>query len=202
MLRITRETDYAVLLLTNLVAQNGQRRNARDMAEATRVPLPTVSKILKALARAGVLESQRGAKGGYQLATPPEEVSVAQVIRAIEGPIALTECVEEGGDCAHLARCPVQGNWNQINRAIEATLEKISLAEMAAGRIGSLPAAPRNGVQASNGQHGGNGHETRNGQHVENGHGERNGQPDSLAVDGQNGMNTRDDPRTQDGMQV
>jgi len=148
MLRVTRETDYAVLLLTNLVGYGGDRKNARDLAEATRVPLPTVSKILKALARDGVLESQRGAKGGYRLAAAPDELSIARVIRAIEGPIALTECVDDSGDCAHSARCPIQGNWHQINRAIETTLEGISLAEMAEGRIEALPAAPhRDGMQ-------------------------------------------------------
>ena len=156
MLRITRETDYGVVLLTRLTAAHGQVMNARDLSSETHIPLPTASKILKALARGGLLTSHRGVKGGYSLAREPESISVASVIQVLEGPIALTDCAtahmaEDGspngigegngiegnnptpetGDCEHLAGCPVYGNWNRINQAIQATLESISLVEMA-----------------------------------------------------------------------
>ncbi len=144
MLRISRETDYAVVLLTRLsagdvAATNGGTAeaepllaNARDLAETTHLPLPTVSKVLKILARGGLLTSQRGAKGGYSLARPAGDISVAEIIRVVEGPIALTDCVDDdNSDCSHLSDCPVQGNWNRINRAIHDTLESITLLEMA-----------------------------------------------------------------------
>ncbi len=95
MLKITRQTDYAVMILTRF-AQEGPARihNARDLSEETEVPPPMASKILKILAREGLLISQRGVKGGYRLARPASQVTIGEVIRAIEGPVAITECVE------------------------------------------------------------------------------------------------------------
>jgi len=130
MLRITRETDYGLLLLTRLAAADGLQ-TARDLSESTRIPLPMVSKILKSLTRSALLESHRGVKGGYLLARPPAELTVGEIIRVLDGPIALTECVDPDSDCAHLSLCPLHGNWNRINRAIEDTLDSISLAELA-----------------------------------------------------------------------
>jgi Rrf2 family protein len=90
------------------------------------------SKILKALARAGLLTSHRGAKGGYGLARPAEAISVADVISALDGPIALTACIEDGpGGCEIEALCPARANWQRINDAIRAALDDISMAEMA-----------------------------------------------------------------------
>jgi len=83
------------------------------------------------LARHGLLASQRGMKGGYGLAKPPEEITVAEIIRALEGPIAVTECTDSiHGDCGLQMGCPVRTNWHLINRAIHDALEKITLAEM------------------------------------------------------------------------
>ena len=90
------------------------------------------SKILKALARAGLLASHRGAKGGYGLARDAEAITVAQVIVALEGPIALTSCIEDGpGDCEIEALCPARANWQRINDAIRRALDDITMAEMA-----------------------------------------------------------------------
>lgn len=149
MLRITRQTDYGVMILTR-IAQEGPGRihTARDLAAETEVPLPTVSKILKLLARAELLVSQRGVKGGYRLARAAGEITVAEVIRAIEGPIAMTECVESGvGECDKESWCPVRSNWQLINDAVAGALEGITLARMArplefaaAARSGAAPA--------------------------------------------------------------
>ena len=138
MLRITRETDYGVVLLTRLAtAGEGVMLAASDLANDTRIPQPTVSKILKVLTRGGILASHRGAKGGYSLLRSPEAITVAEIIEILEGPIALTDCVDQPAgnhaDCQHVGTCPVQANWNRINRAIQDTLAAISLAEMAKG---------------------------------------------------------------------
>lgn len=131
MIRMSKESDYGILLLTQLAGLSGGLVfSARELSERTRVPLPMVSKILKTLAREGVLASQRGAKGGYVLARNPAEISIAEVIDALEGPFALTECIEHPGDCYQEAICGVRRNWQTINRKVKEALEDISLAEM------------------------------------------------------------------------
>jgi FeS assembly SUF system regulator len=132
MLRVTKLADYGIVMLTHIANHSGVTHNARDIASEVRLPLPVVSKVLKMLAREGVLVSQRGTKGGYSLARRPEEITVAQIIRALEGPIAVTECTDRvNGDCGLETRCPVRTNWHRINEAIHEALEKITLAEMA-----------------------------------------------------------------------
>jgi Rrf2 family protein len=94
--------------------------------------MPTVAKVLKDLAREGVLMSERGVHGGYRLARPPGEITVLQIIRALEGPVSLTACVDgTEGNCDVESLCPMRGNWDRVNRAIRGALESVSLAEMA-----------------------------------------------------------------------
>ncbi|MBP1596611.1 MAG: system Fe-S cluster assembly regulator [Acidobacteria bacterium] len=132
MLRVTKLADYGIIILTRLAGQGVGTCNARDMARDVRLPQPVVSKILKLMAKGGLLESRRGVKGGYGLARKPEAITVAQIIRALEGPIAVTECTDKiRGDCGLETGCPVRTNWHQINRAIDQALESITLAEMA-----------------------------------------------------------------------
>jgi FeS assembly SUF system regulator len=133
MLRMTKLTDYGMVLLMYMSLQDeGAVFTARDLSAATRLPLPMVSKILKALARGDVLLSHRGVKGGYSLARNPQETSVADIISALEGPIALTECIgETPSTCEIELLCPVRSNWQRINQAVLEALEGISLAEMA-----------------------------------------------------------------------
>lgn len=131
MIRITKQTDYGIVLLTHLAAHGERLFNAPDLAAETRLPLPMVSKILKVLARDGLLESHRGVKGGYSLARMPEEISVSEIIAALEGPIALTECIEVHGDCSHESLCRVRANWQRINDAVRKALDGITLADMA-----------------------------------------------------------------------
>ena len=131
MIRITREADYGILLMTCLAQTNGHSQSATALAQQRRLPLPMVSKILKTLARAGLLVSQRGAQGGYSLARPPAAISAADIIGALEGPIAITECSGENHDgCARLEHCEVSGHWPRINQAIHTALQSISLLEM------------------------------------------------------------------------
>jgi FeS assembly SUF system regulator len=131
MIRITKQTDYGIVLLTHLASHVERHFNAPELAAEARLPLPMVSKILKVLAREGLLVSHRGVKGGYSLARLPEEISVAEIVAALEGPIALTECIEISGDCSHQSLCRVRGNWERINEAVRQALVGITLAEMA-----------------------------------------------------------------------
>lgn len=129
MLRMSRITDYGIVLLTHLAASDAKRTyNARELAEAAHLPLPVVSKILKVLTREGFLVSSRGIKGGYSLARPPEDVSVVDVIDALEGPIALTECGT--GSCEREASCRVRAPWQRINRVVRKSLEDVRLSDL------------------------------------------------------------------------
>ena len=132
MIRMTRVTDYGIVLLTYLArSPEGTLHTARDLARDAHLPLPTVNKVLKTLTRHGLLESHRGVKGGYTLARHPEEISVAEIISATEGPVAMTECTVDGpGGCDHESECPVSDNWQRINQAIQEALDGITLAEM------------------------------------------------------------------------
>lgn len=131
MIRMTKQADYGIVLMTRLASEPERQFSAPELAEECQLPQPTVSKILKALTRGELLESHRGVKGGYALARDPEEISVAEIITALEGPIAITECIDDApGECCQEPICPVRGNWQRINVAIRMALEQIKLAEM------------------------------------------------------------------------
>jgi len=132
MIRIAKLTDYAIVLLTYFAGEPDQPvHNARDLAEMAHVPLPTVSKILKALLRGDLLVSQRGVNGGYRLARAPKDISVAEIIGAIEGPIAMTECsAMPSGLCDLEPVCPVGSNWQKINQVVGRALQDLTLADM------------------------------------------------------------------------
>jgi len=132
MLRITKLTDYAIVLLTWLAGgAEGGVRTAVDLATVAQLPYPTVSKILKVLSRAGLVISVRGAQGGYRLATAPTRISVADIIAAVEGPIALTECsVAAPGLCDLEPVCPVRSNWQRISAVVRDALGRLTLDQM------------------------------------------------------------------------
>ena len=134
--------DYGVILMVQLARTSTQRTTAAELADSTALPLPTVSKLLKQLASAGLLVSHRGAAGGYGLSRPPADISVAQVIAALDGPIALTECITaEGAACEMEALCPTRTNWRQINDALVGALAKVSVADMARPVFDAVPPA-------------------------------------------------------------
>ena len=133
MVRITKDADYAIVLLARIANHDeGEVLTARGLAEQTGLPAPMVSKILKALTRGGLLVSHRGSKGGYSLVRRLDEISVADVIKILEGPISLTECWGEGPEphCGIEKVCPVRSPWSMVNQAIWRTLSDIPLAEM------------------------------------------------------------------------
>ncbi|HUT51433.1 MAG TPA: SUF system Fe-S cluster assembly regulator [Alphaproteobacteria bacterium] len=132
MLRLNRITDYAVVVLSQMARDPARQVTASQLAEDTQVPQPTVAKVLKTLARGKILVSHRGATGGYALAGPPEAISMLEIIRALEGPVSLTDCVDGAeGDCSVENLCPMRGNWDRVNDAIRGALESVSLADMA-----------------------------------------------------------------------
>lgn len=130
MLRIGKLTDYATVLMTCLAGRPGEVLAASELAEHARLEMPTVSKLLKQLACAGLVESRRGIRGGYRLARPAEQISVLQIVVALEGPLGMTECSAVQGSCGHEPHCRVQGNWRRISRVIESALAGVTLADM------------------------------------------------------------------------
>ena len=131
MLRLSKMTDYGTVLLAHMAQQPAAVHTATDLAEATRVSAPTVSKLLKLLTKHGLLASQRGARGGYLLARPPLEISAADIIDAIEGGMGITECAGDHSQCSIEAHCDVGSAWQRINVAIHDALKRVSLAELA-----------------------------------------------------------------------
>jgi len=136
MLRLSKITDYGTVVMTFMAMSPDAVHTAREITDQMHIGQPTVSKILKLLAHAGLLESYRGAAGGYRLTRAPAAISVADIVSALEGPIGITECSSSPGLCHQETMCPIRPNWQMINRAVLATLERISLAEML------RPAAP------------------------------------------------------------
>jgi FeS assembly SUF system regulator len=138
MIRMTKQSDYGLVLLTHFARHEDELHSAVELAHHANLPLPMVGKILKILSREGILTSNRGARGGYKLARRSAEITVAQILQALEGPIAITECLDAThAHCEYEPGCPTRANWQVVNRAIRQALERISLAEMA------LPFAPR-----------------------------------------------------------
>lgn len=130
-IRLSKLADYGIVIMTHLARPGGAQASAQEIAQATRIPQPMAQKILKVLARGGLLRSQRGAKGGYELARAARLVTVAQIIEALDGPIAITDCVDGApGDCLIESLCPARINWTKINGAIRDALEEVTLAEM------------------------------------------------------------------------
>ncbi|WNB77608.1 SUF system Fe-S cluster assembly regulator [Methylomonas koyamae] len=130
MLRLSKLTDYATVILSHMAREADRLHGTFELAEVTGIAQPTVSKILKILTKAHVVVSVRGAKGGYALAREPGRITVATVISALEGPIALTECSASHKGCNQASGCRIQGNWHLINQKIANALESVTLADM------------------------------------------------------------------------
>lgn len=145
MFKINKLTDYAMLVITRLAEDPAALLSAHQLAEECHLELPTVSKVLKLLGKAGLLTSVRGAHGGYRLERAAEAISITDVISAIEGPIGVTECSVEPGSCSHEPVCQLRGNWHVIDREIHNVLDNLSIADMlhplppAAGRPLRVP---------------------------------------------------------------
>lgn len=130
MLRMGKLTDYGIVLMSYLAANRDLQFSAHALADAVKVPLPTVRKVLKFLSQGGLLKSERGVSGGYSLGRLPEQISVAEIVTAMEGPIALTECVSEESQCDQETHCAIQTNWARINDAVFHALDEVKLSQM------------------------------------------------------------------------
>lgn len=131
MIRLSRLADYGVVLMTRIAASGQRVHSANNLSADLGLPLPTVSKLLSAFARSGLLVATRGAKGGYRLACDPHRVSVASIVTAVDGPIALTQCIERGpGSCEVEGFCPSRRGWVIINDAVRGAFEQVSLADL------------------------------------------------------------------------
>ena len=130
MLRMSKLTDYGTLVLAQLAARSGQLSSAGHVADATRIALPTVSKLLKALTRSGLVVSVRGPQGGYALARAAESITAAEIIDALEGPVAITECSSADGACDLESFCRVGRSWQKINQSIRLALQKVTLSDL------------------------------------------------------------------------
>lgn len=132
MLRVTKLTDYATVVLTALAAKPGDVHSAAELAEQAGLEMPTVAKVLKPLAQAGLVEGFRGVNGGYRLARPASEISLVEIVEAMEGPLGMTECSVHAGACGIEHSCGVRANWRRINDVVADALRGVTLAEMLA----------------------------------------------------------------------
>jgi FeS assembly SUF system regulator len=129
-LRISKLTDYGTVLLAHLATNQEAVCSAADVANATGIAVPTVSKLLKALGRSGLVTSTRGSNGGYTLARDPHEISAADIIDALEGPVSITECSASDSQCEHEGVCSVGGAWQRVNVAIRRALDDVTLNDL------------------------------------------------------------------------
>ncbi len=131
MIKLSRLTDYGVVVMSQMAQNMSAMKTAPELAAATGVPTPTVSKLLKLLVKGGLVESWRGVNGGYALTKNIDDITAADIIEALEGPVALTACVDGSeADCGVESLCPMRGGWEKVNRAIRAALEEVTLAEL------------------------------------------------------------------------
>ena len=142
MLRVTKLTDYASVVLTVLASDPTAVLSASELAERAGLEVPTVAKLLKPLAQAGLVEGFRGANGGYKLARDAADISLVEIVEAMEGPLGMTECSVHAGQCGIEDSCGVRANWRRINDVVADALRGVSLAQM----LGPMPPAPRKGI--------------------------------------------------------
>ncbi|MGX5732240.1 SUF system Fe-S cluster assembly regulator [Pseudoxanthomonas beigongshangi] len=130
MLRVTKLTDYATVVLTVLAARPGEILSATDLADHSGLESPTVSKVLKPLAQAGLVEGLRGVHGGYRLSRAAADISLIEIVEAMEGPLAMTECSQADGHCGIAHQCGARANWRLINDVVADALRGVTLAQM------------------------------------------------------------------------
>ena len=131
MLRLNRLTDYAIVVLGALAHRQGQTVATVQLAELTGIAQPTVAKVAKTLVSASLVETQRGVHGGYRLARSAADISLVDIVEAMEGPIAVNDCVEGAQDpCAVINCCFMSSSWNRVNHAIRNALDDVTLQEL------------------------------------------------------------------------
>jgi len=142
MLRVTKLTDYASVVLTVLASDPEAVLSATELADRAGLETPTVAKVLKPLAQAGLVAGFRGVAGGYRLARPASEITLVEIVEAMEGPLAMTECSGHEGQCGIAHSCGARANWRRINDVVAEALRGVSLAQM----LAPAPPAARKGI--------------------------------------------------------
>lgn len=141
MIKLSKLSDYAIVVLSRLAAERGEVITTSMLSIETGIPEPTVSKVLKLLSKQKIVLSVRGANGGYKMERAPTDITVTELITALEGPIALTTCLEPAhNDCMIDALCPLKGGWSKVNMAVKSALDKVALADLL------IPVRARRGV--------------------------------------------------------
>lgn len=130
MIKIGKLADYALLITDYLALSKDSLCTTEELCKSTHLPVATVRKLLKKLVDAKIVNSYRGSNGGFRLSSSPKDISIANVIVAVEGPIAITECAISGGDCGLSKKCHLKGNWGILNKFFVDTLTNISIADM------------------------------------------------------------------------
>ncbi|RZA19536.1 MAG: SUF system Fe-S cluster assembly regulator [Lysobacteraceae bacterium] len=143
MLRVTKLTDYATVVLTVLASDAEAVLSATELAERAGLEVPTVAKLLKPLAQAGLVDGFRGANGGYRLARSAAEISLVEIVEAMEGPLGMTECSVHAGQCGIESSCGVRANWRRINDVVADALREVTLAQML---LPPVARPPRRGI--------------------------------------------------------
>lgn len=144
MLKLTKKADYGLIALRHLASTPGQTASARDIADAYKLPVPLLAKVLQKLARERILESAAGTSGGYRLARDPGRITALEVVRALDGPVILTHCFTEHGTCDQSSSCTVREPLRRVHEAILDLLDKFTindLAESPAVKLTQLPVA-------------------------------------------------------------
>lgn len=139
MIRLSKMTDYASVVLTRLAVDAPTLQSAVCLANATRIPKPTVTKLLKLLTKAGLTHSVQGPRGGYQLARSARQIDLADIIGAIEGPSGVTECVTDHDLCDLTDHCHVMDHWHRVSVQINQLLRSVTLAELATPKLQRIP---------------------------------------------------------------
>ncbi|HXE17190.1 MAG TPA: SUF system Fe-S cluster assembly regulator [Stellaceae bacterium] len=130
MIILSKLADYGVIVATHMATIPERQMTAAALAAETRLPRATVAKVLKILAHAGVVSGARGASGGYRLARPANEIALTDVIAAIDGILAPTQCTSHTPECSRAEFCSTKPHWQRINRVVGAALSAVTLAEL------------------------------------------------------------------------
>ncbi len=142
-------TDYGVVIMSEMARIEGRVMTAPDLSLYTGLKVPTAAKILRLLAKNDLLVSIRGAHGGYRLDRKPTQISIAEIVRVLEGPVAVTSCVDTShDDCSVEECCPMRGGWEKINRAINAAMEEVTLSDMTSVNPSPLPRLVKDSADA------------------------------------------------------
>jgi Rrf2 family protein len=142
MLKLTKKADYGLIAMRHLTSVRPRSASAKEIADHYGLPAPVLAKILQMLVRGGYLASEHGSNGGYRLSRPPEEITAFDIVRTIDGPIFLTSCFTENGDCEHHKKCSIRDPLRRIHEGIISLLTKMTMADLATDAEAASSALP------------------------------------------------------------